>query len=423
MSSTAFDQDLYALVDCNNFYASCERVFNPSLKNFPIVVLSNNDGCVVARSEEAKALGIAMGVPFYQIKDLVQANRVRAFSSNYALYGDMSKRVMQILREFTPEIEVYSIDEAFLLLRGFSNIQTLAEQIKERVYKHVGLPVSIGVSTTKTLAKLANYLAKRVFKTGVFCLLDHFDDYLKEVPVDRIWGIGHRRQEWLEEMNIFTAYDLKNMADAQIRKKMTVTGLRTVWELRGTSCLKWEEIESGKKGVGCSRMFGQPVKELREMQEAVSTYVGRASEKLRRQNLVAGYLHVFIETNRFKEDYYYQSLGVQIAPATAYTPTLNGHAHRILEKIFREGYQYNRVGVLLTDLKSEKEMQASFLDPCYGETNQNVLMKIIDRYNSFVNHGKIRLASEGFKKPWHMKQLYKSACFTTRWNELLEVQI
>jgi len=425
MSFTACENDLYALVDCNNFYASCERLFNPALKNVPVIVLSNNDGCVVARSEEAKEIGIEMGVPLFEIQDLVKRQNVRAFSSNYVLYGDMSSRVMNVLREFTPNLEVYSIDEAFLLLRGFSNfnIEDYALKIKETVYRCVGLPVSVGIGKTKTLAKIANYLSKRVFKTGAFCLVDNIDDYLKKIPVEKIWGIGRQRQNWLNNQSVYTAYDLRNMPDGQVRKKMTVTGLRTVWELRGISCLSMEEVTPDKKAVSCSRMFGYLVEDLNELEEAASAYVARACVKLRRQNLLAGYLHVIIETNRFKGSYYNNSLGMYVTPPSAYTPLLSHYTRLLLKEIFKKGYKYNRVGVVLTDLGPERQAQNYFIDPFYVGTRYQRLMQSIDLYNSSVNHGKIQLASEGLGKPWHMKQTRKSPRFTTGWNELLTIKI
>lgn len=424
MLSTPAAGELYALVDVNNFYVSCERVFDPSARGVPVVVLSNNDGCAIARSEEAKAVGIAMGEAFFKIRDVIKRHSVRVFSSNYVLYGDMSQRVMDTLRAFTPNIEVYSIDEAFLLFKGFTHVDlnAYARQIKEAVYRDTGLPVCVGIGRTKTLAKAANYLAKRVYQTGTFCFDGNEDANLKDVPVEKIWGIGRRRARWLHARGVDTAYGLARMPERQVKDKMTVTGLRTVWELRGVSCLELEEMVPDKKAVGCSRMFGYQTERLDELEEAASAYVARASVKLRKQNLLAGYLHIIVETNRFRGAYYHNSLGVCLNPPTAYTPLLSHYVRLLVGKIYREGYKYNRVGVLLTDLVAESQGQQHFIGPLYTNTRYQKLMRVIDRYNSTVSRGKIHLASEGLGKPWQMKQARKSRRFTTHWGELLDVR-
>ncbi|MCA9400316.1 MAG: Y-family DNA polymerase [Candidatus Omnitrophica bacterium] len=416
-------RDFYALVDVNNFYVSCERVFDPTARGEPVIVLSNNDGCAIARSEEAKAIGIEMGEAVFKIRDVVARHKVRMFSSNYVLYGDMSARVMSVLQQFSPRLEVYSIDEAFLLFDGFTHvdIDEYARQIKEVVYRHTGLPVSVGIGRTKTLAKAANYLAKRVYKTGTFYLRDDAEDSLSQVPVSKIWGVGRKRTRWLNAQGVFTALELARMPDRLIRQKMTVTGLRTVWELRGISCLSLEDLIPDKKAVSCSRMFGRPVEDLASMEEAASAYVARACVKLRRQNLLTGYLHVIIETNRFRGPYYNNALGLFVNPPSAYTPLLSAYAKLLVRKIYKEGYRYNRVGVILTDLVSERAGQQYLIGPSYAESRQQRLMETIDRYNSKVNHGKIQLAAEGLGKPWHMKQNQKSQRYTTNWEELLKV--
>ncbi len=414
----------YALVDCNNFYVSCERVFDPSLKNVPVIVLSNNDGCAVARSEEAKALGIAMGAPFFELKGLIEKHGVRVFSSNYVLYGDMSARVMAVLRRFTPEMEVYSIDEAFLLFRGFDHydLPAYAEEIRKAVYRETGVPVSVGIGTTKTLAKAANHLAKRVYRTGTFCMPDDPDDCLDDVPVGKVWGIGRRRRHWLEGRGVHTAYDLKNMPDRLVRKKMTVTGLRTVWELRGIPCLGLEESVPDKKALACSRMFGRTVIRLDEIREAVAAHTARAGVKLRRQDLLAGYIQVHLETSRFREQEYYSALGMIVDPPTADSILLARYAAVLAEELFQPGQEYKKSGVFMTGLVSQSQGQQTWLGPSYDGSTRQVLMEAMDRYNCSVNTGKIRLGAEGVNRVWDMRQAHRSRRFTTAWDELLQIR-
>ncbi len=419
------NMDLYALVDCNNFYASCERVFDPSARGVPVIVLSNNDGCVVARSQEAKDVGIEMGQPLFECQNLVEKHHVRVFSSNYVLYGDMSARIMNILSGFSPNIEIYSIDEAFLCLRGFENfdLEAYGHTIRETVKRYTGVPVSVGIAKTKTLAKIANYLSKKVYKTGVFCLFNGEDEHLKNISVDEIWGIGRKRAQWLNSQNIQTAFDLKQAPDRIIKNKMTVTGLRTVWELRGIPCLKLDEVLPDKKMIGCSRMFGYEVEKIEELEEAVSAYISRACVKLRKQGSLTGYVHVYVETNRFRGDYYINSVGMYINPPSAFTSLISHYGKILLKQIYKDGYKYKRVGVMLTDLVSEQSGQKYFIDPVYSGSRYQKLMQTVDRYNSSVNHGKLQFASEGIGKPWHMKQYHKSKRYTTNWNELLVVKI
>jgi DNA polymerase V len=415
--------EFYALVDCNNFYASCERVFDPTARGVPVIVLSNNDGCVVARSQEAKDVGIQMGQPLFECQNLVNKHHVRVFSSNYVLYGNMSARIMNILSGFSPNIEIYSIDEAFLFFSGFENydLEAYGQLIRNTVKQHTGVPVSVGIAKTKTLAKIANHLAKKVYKTGVFCLLGEEDEHLKNFPVDEIWGIGRQRAQWLNSQNIQTAYDLKEASDRIIKNKMTITGLRTVWELRGIPCLKLDEVLANKKMIGCSRMFGYEVEKLEELEEAVSAYMDRAAVKLRKQRSLAGYVHIYVETNRFRGEYYINSLGMYVNPPSAYTPLLSHYGKILLKHIFKKGFKYKRVGVMLADLVNEGAGQQYLIGPTYAGTRQQKLMETVDNYNSGVNNGKIKLASEGMGKPWFMKQAHKSRRFTTNWSELLIV--
>lgn len=424
MLSIPSSGDFYALVDCNNFYVSCEIVFDPSLRGVPVVVLSNNDGCVVARSQQAKDIGISMGQPIFECRGLIKSHGGRVFSSNYVLYGDLSSRIMRILSKFTPNLEVYSIDEAFLLLRGFSyfDLEQYGHLISRTVKQCTGVAVSVGIGCTKTLAKVANYLAKKTHKAGVYCLANNQDKDLKSFPVEEIWGIGRQRSKWLRAQNIKTAYDFKMMPDRVIKKKMTVAGLRTAWELRGISCLDIEEMAPSKKAIGCSRMFGHSVNELSQVEEAVSAYIARACVKLRSQGSLAGYIHVQIETNRFRGPYYNNVLGACVNPPTADTSLLIRYGKLLLKNIFCKGYDYKRAGVLLSDLSRDDLGQQYLIDPTYCLTKRQRLMQVIDRYNLSCASGKIQMAAEGLGKPWFMKQAKKSRRFTTCWNELLEIK-
>ncbi len=418
----------FALVDCNSFYVSCERVFDPSSRNKPVVVLSNNDGCAISRSSEAKAVGIAMGAPIFKCQELVRTHNVKIFSANFVLYGDMSNRVMSVLSQFTPNLEVYSIDEAFLALDEFQhlNLHDYAKKIRASVGKQTGLPVSIGVAPTKTLAKVANHYAKDHTETqGVFCLLDEetIDHYLEQTPVREIWGVGHEKAVFLQRNGITNALQLKNAPDDWIKKHLTIVTLRTVWELRGISCLTLEEVAPDKKAIGISRTFGYEVRELSQMQEAVSAYMSHAAEKLRRQKSLAGFVQVYVETNPFKNTPFYRnSAGTDVSPPTAYTPHLVETGLACLKKIFRPGLNYKSCGVILTHLSSENRSQEILFEEKYQDSSRQKLMKVVDDYNRGTNAGKLFLAAEGLGKPWFMKQAHKSKRFTTRWDELLEIK-
>jgi DNA polymerase V len=420
---------VFALVDCNSFYVSCERVFNPAIKNKPVVVLSNNDGCAISRSNEAKAIGIAMGAPIFKCKELVQKHGVEIFSANFVLYGDMSNRVMAVLRQFTPNLEVYSIDEAFLSLDGFESrgLEDYGRKMRADVYRQTGLPVSIGVAPTKTLAKVANHYAKDHPETaGVFCLMteDEINHYLAKTPVKEVWGIGREKAIFLERNGIKNALELKNAPDEWIKKHLTIVTLRTVWELRGIPCLSLEEISPNKKAIATTRTFGYEVSGIDEMQEAVAAYVSRSAEKLRRQKSLAGYIQVYVETNPFKDTPYYRnSAGIEVSPATAYTPTLIEAANKLLKRIYRDGLRYKSCGVFLMNLCPESGEQEDLFDEPYQGSPRKRLMEIMDRHNRGSNSGKLFLAAEGLGKPWFMKQAHKSKRFTTRWDELLEVKV
>ena len=419
---------VFALVDCNSFYVSCERVFHPAFKNKPVVVLSNNDGCAISRSQEAKDVGIAMGAPIFKCEQLVKQHDVKVFSANFVLYGDMSARVMSTLALFTPNLEIYSIDEAFLSLEGFENLGYLSygRKIRSAVRERTGIPVSVGIAPTKTLAKVANHIAKDNPRMGgVFCFIDEkdIDQWLEKTPVREIWGIGAEKALFLTRHGINNALQLKKAPDEWIKKHLTILTLRTVMELRGTPSITFEEIQPNKKAIVTSRTFGYEVSALSEMEEAISAYISKAAEKVRLQGSVAGHIQVFIETNPFKGHYYRNSASVDITPPTAYTPQLVEIAKRLLAKIYKEGYRYKSCGVMLTNFSDQAQVQQDLFAPVYSDSPKQRLMKVMDGYNRTANSGQLFFAAEGAGKPWFMKQSRKSKRFTTRWDELLEIKI
>lgn len=418
--------NLFALVDCNNFFVSCERVFNPKLENKPVVVLSNNDGCIISRSNEAKALGIKMGTPFFKIKDFLKQNDVTAFSSNYSLYGDMSQRVMSILSKFSPNIEIYSIDEAFLDFSGFNyhNIENYAREIKRVVYQWTGIPVSVGVGKTKTLAKIATHIAKKnnQFK-GVFVTNDdeEFNSFLKDIPVDEVWGIGRQFNKKLLANNINTVYKLRNTDQPWIKKNFGIVGLRTVKELNDLSCISIESVARTKKGITSSRSFGKPVSEYEDLRQAISSYINTASRKLRKQKSLANILIIYILTNRFdKENFYYNHEVIKLPIPTNNTSTFIKFASKALRNIYVEGLKYKKAGVMMSEIIPEEHIQLSLFDNVDVEKS-NILMTTVDSINERMGQGTIKSASEGFDKRWKMKSEMRSREFTTCWDDILEV--
>jgi len=393
------------------------------------VVLSNNDGCVIARSNEAKAIGIEMGIPIFKCQSLVSKYQVQVFSANFPLYGDLSGRVMNTLAQFSPNLEIYSIDESFLSLDGFENrnLYEYAQIIRKTVKRNTGIPISIGIAPTKTLAKIANRIAKKSAAPaaeGVFCFLDqkHIDSWLEKTEVENIWGIGSEKALFLKRHGIENALQLKMVPDAWIKKKLTVITLKTVWELRGVSCLPLEEVVPDKKAIGVSRTFGHETHSFDELQEAVSAYIARATEKLRRQNSVCSHIQVYIATNPFKGDTRYSNAsGCDLTPPSAYTPHLIDLAGSLLKGIYRSEFSYKRAGVLLTGLQAEETKQEFLFDEPYQDSKRQHLMKILDSYNSNTNSGKILFAAEGVSKPWFMKQSRRSQRFTSRWDEILTI--
>lgn len=422
LSISSRSKSIFALVDCNNFFVSCERVFRPDLREKSVVVLSNNDGNIIARSNEAKALGIAMGDPYFKVESFLRRNNVTVFSSNYTLYGDMSHRVMAIIHRLEPEVEVYSIDEAFISMPMGKEL-ALAEYgraLRTLVKRSTGIPVSIGFATTKTLAKIANRLAKKnPGYGGVFDMTTAagIDGLLAKTDVGDIWGIGPQNRKKLNRKGISTALHLKNADDDWVRKQLTVTGLRTVWELRGIPCISLEEAPAPKKGIITSKSFGHSVVSHGELREAVATYMTRAAEKLRAQSSIANSLQVFIATNRFKPEVpqYANSLMVRLPEPTASTPVLIRHALRCLKEIYRAGYEYKKAGVMLTEIVPETHRQQNLF---VQEPSDTGLMKALDHINRKWGSNAVQYACAGIEKTWTCKRVQLSQAYTTRWDQL-----
>lgn len=415
---------VFALVDCNNFYSSCERVFNPSLEGKPIVVLSNNDGCIISRSEEAKAMGVPMGAPYHK----TPLENVKVLSSNYALYGDMSQRVMEILEDFTDNVEVYSIDEAFLDFTGLLhlNLTEYSRSIQQKVYKWLGLPIRIGVGESKTLAKVANKISKKDRTlNGVLNLVGykHVDDLLEKIPVIDIWGIGRRTAKKLEGYGINTAKQLKYSDDIWILKKFGVMIQRTVWELRGRGAEHHDGIPDQKKGICNSRSFGRPVYSIEDIQEAVSDYVTTATAKLRKQNSVAGILLVYLRSHNFPDnDYYSNWAQIKLPKPTNDTLEMIHYAKQGVEKIFRKGYNYKKTGVILTDITPTNEIQEDLFDSPSGKGKRADLMKALDSVNKRFGWKKLRVASSGMEQTWWMRSNMRSPAYTSDWKDLPKVK-
>ncbi|GAA4461795.1 Y-family DNA polymerase [Nibrella saemangeumensis] len=421
---------MVGLVDCNNFYVSCHRSFDPSLEGKPVIVLSNNDGCVVARSNQAKELGITMGKPLFQIEDVIKAHQVKIFSSTYPLYGDMSARVMGILGRFVEEVEIYSIDEAFLNLAGYDRVYpdrvALAQQIRSTVAQWTRIPVSVGIAPTKTLAKVANWYAKReLMHNGVLELTDPsaIQAALEEFAVEELWGVGHRYAGLLKRNGIKTAWQLSQVHDVWIQKHMTVNGLRLAYELRGTPCRQLELEPAKKKSICTAPSFGRLVPDLATIKEALATHVARAAEKLRRQHSTAGVMTVFLHTNRFKdkEKQYYNSRTVELPHPTASTSELLHYAGAALESIYQEGYEFQKVGVILSDFTPENHRQPGLYSGSLDERLVK-LSGVMDKLNTRHGRDKVRLAAQGFCPTWQMKQQWLSPCYTTRWKDILVVK-
>ena len=421
---------VFALVDVNNFYASCERVFNPKLASRPVVILSNNDGCAVARSTEAKALGIVMGAPYFKIQKVLKDNNGVALSSNYALYGDMSNRVMSLLSSFSPDQEVYSIDECFLGMDGFKDLATIGREIRSRVGQWTGLTVCVGIGPSKTLAKLANHCAKKDIGgawQGVCNLLDltDLDAVIGGIEVGEVWGVGQRISARLIDAGITTVRQLRDTDLKWIRRELSVVMERTVLELRGVSCLSLDDVVAPKKQIICSRSFGQSIGFLPDLEEAVAAYTGRAAEKLRRQGSVAGSISAFVMTNRFRptDPQYCNSVSISLPTPSADTITLTHAALSGLRQIFRPGYDYKKAGVMIDGIMAADRVQPSlFVDAGRSQERSEALMSALDKLNQKFGRGTVKLAAEGVQQDWKMKRSNVSPRYTTSWRDVIRVK-
>ena len=423
-----------ALIDGNNFYVSCERGFQPEQQGKPVVVLSNNDGCVVARSQEVRALGVAMGTPWFKLKDLVRQHGIIGKSSNYTLYADMSQRMHAVIGQFAPEQEIYSIDETFLDLTGFNrNLVEYGQQIRQRIRQWTGIPVCVGIGGTKTLAKLANHSAKKILVLEMADGVVNFNQMspgelnqlFGSIDVGEVWGVGRKNKERLYDIGIQTVKDLRNSSVSRIKKEFNVVLARTVAELNGESCLALEEVAPPKQQIVSSRSFGQPVFLLEDLNEAVVSYASRAAEKLRKQNHVAGAIQVFVQTNPFKPDepQYNKGVTVKLAKQTNDTLLLASAALYGLKRIYKPVYAYKKAGVMLGSLCPENlvpvDLFTGFDEP---ETQRaRTLMATLDEINTKMGRGTVRSAGEGIQKAWSMRSDNKSNAFTTDWMQIAVV--
>ena len=410
MSSTQYTKKI-GLVDCNSFYVSCERLFNPKIRRKPVVVLSNNDGCIISRSNEAKALGIKMGEPYFKAKDIIIKNNVNVFSSNYSLYGDLSRRVMRTLKRFNSDIEVYSIDEAFMDLSNFSDkeIEEVGKEIRSTVLKWTGIPTSIGIAKTKTLSKVANHIAKKT-KAGVTSLIgiENLDPILEKVEINDVWGVGRQLTKFYQKNGIYNAKQLKNKSNTWIKKCSNVLSSRTAMELRGISCIELEKTTSKRKSCVVSRSFGKRVENFQELKEAVVSYCLNASEKLRSENLVAKALTVFVRTSPFQRNfgYYSNSKTIDFPIATNNSIETVKTAITILESIYKNGYRYQKAGVMFSGLSDENSKENLFASE--KDEKINKLMRSIDKTNFRFGRRTLSIASAGIRKKWFMKREHSS---------------
>lgn len=416
---------MYALVDCNNFYSSCERVFRPQLQNQPIVVLSNNDGCVVARSNESKALGVKMGVPIFQINDLVKQHNIVVCSSNYVLYGDLSNRVMTLLKRFSPDIEIYSIDEAFLKFDGFEyfDFNEIGLEMHRIIKKGVGIPTSIGFAPTKSLAKVANKIAKKFpERTNNYYIIDSEEKRIKALKwtaIEDVWGIGRQFTKKLQAKGVFNAYQFTELPDAYVRKEFSVVGLRLKHDLMGIPSIEFEDIQP-KKNIATTRSFDTMMTKKADLKERVSTFTTLAGEKLRKQNSNCEVISVFIYTNRFRQDLkqYHGFKTVKVPFPTSSTMVLNTYAQIALNAIFEDGYSYKKAGVILMGITQDNTQQLSMFE--YEDPKHKVLMKTLDKLN-FKLGDKVKFGGMDLKRKWKMKQENLSKSYSTNIDELFEV--
>jgi len=425
MSSTQRTRKL-ALVDCNSFYVSCERLFNPKIRRKPVVVLSNNDGCIISRSDEAKTLGIKMGEPYFKAKDIIIKNKVEVFSSNYSLYGDLSRRVMRTLKRFNSEIEVYSIDEAFLDLSNFSDneVEKVGKEIRETVLKWTGIPTSVGIAKTKTLSKIANHIAKKKI-SGVTSLIgiENIDPILEKIDINDVWGVGKQLTKFYQKNGVYNAKQLKNKSNTWIKKSSNVLSSRTAMELKGIPCINLETISAKRKSCVVSRSFGKRIEKFQELKEAVANYCLNASEKIRSESLVAKAITIFVRTSPFQRNFRYYSNAkmIDFPIATNNSIEIVKTAVNILEKIFKNGYQYQKAGVMLTGLCNNEGRKNLFSSE--KDEKINSLMRSIDNTNYKYGRSTLSLASAGVQKKWNIRRQYSSKIDTANFYCLPKIKI
>ncbi len=412
-----------ALIDCNSFYVSCERLFNPKITKKPVVVLSNNDGCVISRSTEAKKIGIKMGEPYFKVKDLVRKNNVYIFSSNYALYGDISRRVMKTLRPFSDKIEIYSIDEAFVDLSHIEEkeIENYGKEIRKRILKWTGIPTSVGVSSTKTLSKIANHIAKKN-KTGVVYLNKDIDESLKNFYISEVWGVGKQLSKLYIKNGIETAFKLKNISNSWVKKSTNVLGAKTVMELRGISCINLETQETKRKSCCVSRSFGTKVESLEKLEESITTHCLNAAEKIRNDNQTTRSITIFIRTSPFDKNrkYYSNSTTIELPVSTSDSLELVKIAIMGLKKIYKYGYFYQKAGVILSKLENADQNELNLLTPLMGKKSKN-LMEAMDLINVKYGKNSISIAQAGINKSWKMRKEHSSKIDTASFAYLPKV--
>ena len=414
-----------ALIDCNSFYVSCERLFNPKIQKVPVVVLSNNDGCVISRSTEAKRIGIKMGEPYFKVKELVKRNNVQIFSSNYALYGDISRRVMKVLKGFSDKIEIYSIDEAFIDLTHVKNelAEEYGKKIRERVLKWTGIPTSVGISNTKTLSKVANHVAKKN-KAGVVYLKDNIDEVLKNFSISDVWGVGKQLSKLYLKNGIDNALKLKNISNSWVKKSTNVLGAKTVMELRGIPCIQLDTEEAKRKSCCVSRSFGKKVESLEKLKESITTHCLNAAEKIRNDKQTTRSITVFIRTSPFDKNrkYYSNSLTIDLPIATNNSLELVRKAIEALKKIYKYGYFYQKAGVILSKLNEAGEKELNLLTPILEKKSQK-LMKAMDLTNSKYGRNVISVAQAGINNSWKMRREHSSKIDTASFDSLPKISI
>ena len=406
------------LVDCNSFYVSCERLFNPKIRKKPVVVLSNNDGCIISRSNEAKALGIKMGEPYFKVKELIKKNKVYIFSSNYALYGDLSRRVMRVLKTFSPNVEIYSIDEAFIDLSFLDDksIENYGKEIRNKVLKWTGIPTSVGISSTKTLSKVANHIAKKE-KTGVMYLDQEINKKLNSFPIEDVWGVGKQLSKFYIKNGIDNAYKLKMASNTWVKKGTNVLGSRTAMELRGISCINLEVHQEKRKNCCVSRSFGKKVTKLEDLNEAITTHCLNAAEKIRLDKQTVKKITVYIRTSPFQigNNYYANSKDIDLPIRTNDSITLVKQALAALESIYKEGYRYQKTGIILSDLKDANAYNKNLFSTINNDEKRIKLMLAIDHTNIKYGRDALSVAQARLKKRWNIKRQYSSkidtACF------------